>query len=194
MNILEMKIKQATSGEKEERRSAIDIPGCNERERDEILKLLFHKIPEKGFMLKPNFRKLVFSVFLSIVLPLAGFFAFGNYIEPQFLEFVYLTPIYIVFVGLIVYFGFRNNRLFVNDHFIIKQSGAWDIDNEIIELDKIQALTTSQLFWHKSADIGYITIHTAGGNVAFQLGDYTKIKHYVNLWLYEIETSDSNWM
>jgi putative membrane protein len=31
MNILELKIKQATSGEKE-RKSVIEIPGCNERE------------------------------------------------------------------------------------------------------------------------------------------------------------------
>jgi putative membrane protein len=35
--------------------------------------------------------------------------------------------------------------------------GAWDVDNEIIEPGKIQAITTSQLFWHKSVDIGSIT-------------------------------------
>jgi putative membrane protein len=194
MNILELKIKQATGGEKEERKSIIEIPGCNQRESNEILKLFFKKIPTKGVMLKPNFRKLVFSIFLSIVLPLTAFFIFGNYVEEQLLNFAYLIPIYAVFVGLILYFGFRNYRLFINNDFIIKQSGAWDIDNEIIQPMKIQAITTSQLFWHKSADIGYLTLHTAGGNLAFQLGDYTKIKEYVNLWLYEIEISDSNWM
>lgn len=193
MNILELQIKQATSGEKEENKSAIEIPGCNEQERMEILKLLFQKLPEKGVMLKPNFRKLVFSIFLSIVLPLAGFLTLGNYV-PAIFEFLYLVPIYILFVGSILYFGFRNYRLFISNDFIIKQSGAWDIENEIIEPMKIQALTTSQLFWHKGADIGYLTIHTAGGNIGFQLGDFTKIKQYVNLWLYEIETSDSNWM
>jgi putative membrane protein len=69
----------------------------------------------------------------------------------------------------IVYFSFRNNRLFINDDFIIRQSGAWDVDNEIIEPGKIQAITTSQLFWHKSVDIGSITIHT-GGNISFHWG------------------------
>jgi uncharacterized membrane protein YdbT with pleckstrin-like domain len=194
MNILELKIKQATSGDKEERKSVIEIPGCNDIESNEILKLLFLKVPEKGIMLKPNFRKLVFSLFLAIVLPLTGFFAFVKYIEPRFLEFAYIVPFYVFFVGCIVYFGFRNNRLFVNDNFIIKQSGAWDVDNKIIEPGKIQAITTSQLFWHKNADIGSITIHTAGGNIAFQLGDYSKIKEYVNVWLYEMETSNRNWM
>jgi putative membrane protein len=194
MNILELKIKQATSGEKEERKSMIEIPGCNERENEEILRLLFKKIPQKGLMLKPNFRKLIFSVFLSIVLPLCGFLAFAYYLQQQLLEYTYLLPLYVLFVGAIVYFGFMNNRLFINDNCIIKQSGAWDVDNTIIEPGKIQAITTSQLFWHKSVDIGSITIHTAGGNVSFQLGNFTMIKKYVNLWLYEMETTNSNWM
>ncbi|MFY0481350.1 PH domain-containing protein [Flavobacterium sp. PLA-1-15] len=194
MDILEIKIKQATSGEPEEKKSAIEIPGCSEVERDQILKLLFKSIPEKGVMLKPNFRKLVFSIFTTIVLPLSVYFGFAKWIEPKAFEFIYLVPVYAVFIGLILYFSFRNYRLFVSDNFIIKQHGAWDIENEIIEPGKIQAISTSQLFWHKKANIGSIILHTAGGNVAFQLGDFSRIKNYVNLWLYEIETSDSNWM
>lgn len=194
MNILELKIKQATSGEKQERKSEIDIPGCNQQERDEIMKLLFRKIPAKGVVMEPNFRKLSFSVFLTIALPLFILYWFIDVIDLGGLRLDYLVSVYIVFVGLIQFFKFRNNKLFVNDDFIIKQSGAWDISDDIIEPNKIQAITTSQLFWHKKANIGSITLHTAGGNIAFQLGDFTKIKEYVNLWLYEIETSDSNWI
>jgi putative membrane protein len=194
MGILELKIKQATNGEKEERKSVIEIPGCSETERDAILKLLFHQIPEKGLMLQPNFRKLIFSVFLSIGLPLLGFMAVGYWIEPLFFEYSYVMPVYVIFIGLIQYFKFKNNRLFINENFIIKQSGAWDVSNDIIEPSKIQAITTSQLFWHKKLNIGSVTLHTAGGDIAFQLGDYSVIKQQVNLWLYEIETSDSNWM
>ncbi|WP_338644910.1 PH domain-containing protein [Flavobacterium sp. KS-LB2] len=194
MGILELKIKQATSGEKEERKSLIEIPGCSETERDSILRLLFHKIPEKGLMLQPNFRKLIFSVFLSIGLPLFGFLGIGYWLEPMIFEYPYVVPIYIAFIGLVQYFKFKNNRLFIHENFIIKQSGAWDISNDIIEPSKIQAITTSQLFWHKKLNIGSITLHTAGGNIAFQLANYSIVKQQVNLWLYEIETSDSNWM
>lgn len=193
MNILEIKIKQATSGEKEKHTAAIDIPGCSNHEKNEILKLLFHQIPQKGLMLRPNYRKLVFSIFLIIIVPLSGFFIVAANVS-EVMEFAYVAPLYALFLGLILYFGFRNYRLFINDDFIIKQSGAWDISEEIISTKKIQAVTVSQLFWHKNADIGYLTLHTAGGNIGFQLGNYTKIKHYVNLWLYEIETSDSNWI
>lgn len=194
MGILGLKIKQATSGEKVQRKSSIEIPGCSELEHSTILKLLFQKIPEKGLMLKPNFRKLIFSIFLTIGLPLFAFMAIGCWFDSSIFDYSYLTPVYVVFIGLIQYFKFKNNRLFINSDFIIKQSGAWDVSNEIIEPSKIQAISISQLFWHKNLNIGSVTLHTAGGDLAFQLGDYTVIKQHVNRWLYEIETSDSNWM
>jgi putative membrane protein len=131
---------------------------------------------------------------LFIIGPVGGYLAFANYMEPQFFQYYIGAVCYVLFVGLILVFGFRNNRLFVADNFIIKQSGAWDIDNTIVETGKIQAITTSQLFWHKKADIGSVTIHTAGGNLSFQLGNFSTIKNYVNLWLYKIEVSNSNWM
>jgi len=194
MEILELKIKQATSGEKEQRGSAIDIPGCSEAEGEAILSLLFKKIPTKGLMLTPNWRKLIFSIFLTIGLPLFAFIAIGTYLNSSIFEYIFVVPVYIVCVGLIQYFEFINNRLFINDDFIIKQSGAWDLKKEIIEPSKIQAVSTSQLFWHKKLNIGSIILHTAGGDIAFQLGDYIVLKQYINKWLYEIETSDSNWM
>ena len=194
LNVLELKIKQATQGEKEERGSAIDIPGCNEVEKDAILQLIFQRIPKKGVMLKPNFRKLGFAVFLTIILPLICYLRVRVLIINFDFRYDYFATIYVVFVGIVQYFKFRNSRLFIDDNFIILQSGAWDISNEILEPNRIQGITTSQLFWHKNINIGSLTLHTAGGNIAFQLGDFEKIRQYVNLWLYKLEKSDSNWM
>lgn len=194
LDVLEVKIKQTISDGKQDGKSLIEIPGCNAFERDEILKLLFKQLPEKGTKMKPNFRKLIISVFLIIIVPLTGYWAFGAYVVSSVFEYVNVAIFYAVFVLIVLFFGFRNYRLFVNDNHIIKQSGAWDIDNEIIEIGKIQAITISQLFWHKSLNIGSLTMHTAGGNITFHLGKFDKINEYVNLWLYEIETSNRNWM
>lgn len=194
MDILEIKIQQASSGELEAKKDVTEIPGCNESEKNEILKLIFNEIPEKGVMLKPNWRRLVFSIFLGIVIPLSLYFGFGTYLEPLAFDYVFVAVGYTIFVGVILFFSYRNNRLFVNDDYIILQSGAWDVDNRIIEIGKIQALTTSQLFWHKSPNIGSLTIHTAGGDIHFSLGNFTTVKNYVNLWLYTVETKNSNWM
>lgn len=194
MDILEIKIQQATSGESEAKKDITEIPGCNEIEKNKILKLIFNTIPEKGVMMKPNWRKLVFSLFLGIGIPLFIYYIIGKYIEPLAFDYAFLAVGYTIFVAVIMFFAYRNNRLFVNDDYIIIQSGAWDVDNRIIEIGKIQALTTSQLFWHKSPDIGSLTIHTAGGDVEFSLGNFTRVKQYVNLWLYDVETKNSNWM
>jgi putative membrane protein len=194
LNVLELRIKQATQGDQEERRSRVDIPGCNEMEKNAVLSLIFSKIPEKGVMLKPNFRKLAFAVFLTIVLPLLCYYRVRSVVPNFDYHYDFLIPVYVIFMGLIQYFKFKNSRLFISNEFIIRQSGAWDISNEIIEPNRIQAITTSQLFWHKKINIGSLTLHTAGGNIAFQLGEFSKIKQYVNLWLFELEKSDSNWM
>lgn len=193
LNVLGIQIRQATSGHEEHKSQHIEIPGCNETERDGLLKLLYGVVPEKGLMLRPNWRKLVFSIFLTIVLPLSAFFTVAAN-QPMLQEFAFLAWVYAGLILLVLFFGFRNYRLFIGERFIIKQSGAWDISNEIVEPAKIQAITTSQLFWHKSVDIGYLTLHTAGGNISFALGNFTTIKQYVNLWLYEMESSDVNWM
>lgn len=194
MDILEIKIQQATSSEGEAQKNIIEIPGCSESEKSQILKLIFDTIPQKGVMLKPNWRKLVFSLFLGIGIPISIYFIVGTYIEPLAFDYAFLAVGYTIFVAILMFFGYRNSRLFVNDEHIILQSGVWDVDNRIIEIGKIQALTTSQLFWHKSPNIGTLTIHTAGGDVQFQLGNFSKIKDYVNLWLYEVETKNINWM
>lgn len=194
MDILEIKIQQASSGDSTSKKDITEIPGCNEVEKNDILKLIFDTIPEKGAMLKPNWRKLGFSIFLYIIIPISVYFAFGKYLEPLAFDYVFFAVGYTIFVAIILFFNYRNNRLFVNDDFIILQSGVWDVDNRIIEIGKIQALTTSQLFWHKSPDIGSLIIHTAGGDMHFSLGNFTKVKQYVNLWLYEVETKNKNWM
>lgn len=194
MNVLALKITQATGGEKESHKLAIEIPGCDEVEKEAILKLIFQKIPEKGVKLKPNFRKLGFSIFISIGLPLFGYYFLRDLLIQQSQMIDYFVLFFVFFIGIIQFFLFKNNRLYINDDFIIHQSGAWDITNKIILPSKIQAITTSQLFWHKNINIGSLTLHTAGGNISFQLGNFTTIKQYVNLWLYKMETSDSNWM
>ncbi len=194
MDILEIKIQQATSGDSEAKKDITEIPGCNEVEKDAILRLIFETVPEKGVMLKPNWRKLVFSLFLGIIIPISLYLGFGYFIEPLAFDYAFVGVGYTIFVAVLLFFGYRNNRLFVNDDYIIIQSGAWDVDNRIIEIGKIQALTTSQLFWHKLPDIGSLTVHTAGGDVHFELGNFTTVKKYVNLWLYTVETKNINWM
>ncbi len=195
--ILDMNMKQASSDEVKDQKkksNAIEVPGCSAEERDEILKIILGKIPEKGISHRPNFRYLIFRIFsaitfLAVVITVLSFSEIGTI---QF--YIPLIFVYLCLVSALIYFGFKNNRLYSSKDFVILRHGAWDLEHEIIEPHKIQAITAKQYFWHKSADVGHLTLHTAAGDVHFKFGNFTQIKQLVNYWLYRVETSKENWM
>lgn len=196
-DILDIKIRQASSQEannQEQRKTAIEIPGCNTSEKDMLLQFLLQEIPQKGIVVKPNIRKILMQAIKFLILPLTVYFLFAHYISPELIEYILFIPVYVVFVSVIIYFGFRNNRLFVNDDFIVMQSGAWDVDKDYIAPHKIHAIAIRQYFWHKSSDIGIVNLYTAGGTISFGLANYTRLKQLVNYWLYQVETTKKNWM
>ena len=196
LDVTTIGIHQASSdAEKVKEKDQIEVPGCNENERDAILKLLLGQLPQKGTMYLPNWRKLAVNTFFFLLVPIA-ITLFLNH-KTEFVTwndwFMY-TAIFSVFAGVMLWFSFKNYKLFVSNDFIIKQNGAWDIDTTIIEPYKIQAIETQQFFWQKATNIGSVTLSTAGGTVSFTTGNYTEIKQLVNYWLYEVETWEKNWM
>ena len=196
-NINDLKIRQASgieANDRDQKKTAIEIPGCSDAEKEMLLRFLLGKVPEKGIALKPSIRKLIMGALFFIVLPVAVYFSLAYTVAPFFQEYIIFVPVYVVFIGLMQYFGFRHSRLFVNNDFIIKQSGAWDIDRDYIAPEKIQTISVTQYFWHKRSDIGYVTLHTAGGTISFGLADYTRLKQMVNYWLYQVEAGTTSWM
>lgn len=196
LDVTTIGIHQASSdAEKVKEKDQIEVPGCNENERDAILKLLLGQLPQKGTMYLPNWRKLAVNTFFFLLVPIA-ITLFLNH-KTEFVTwndwFMY-TAIFSVFAGVMLWFSFKNYKLFVSNDFIIKQNGGWDIDTTIIEPYKIQAIATQQFFWQKATNIGSVTLSTAGGTVSFTTGNYTEIKQLVNYWLYEVETWEKNWM
>ena len=196
-DLLNMKIKQASfdSADKEEsKKSDIEIPGCNEQERNEILNMILSHVPTKGAELKPNYRFIFLQTMIWIVFPISIFVLLSSYALPLLRNYLIMVIPYIIVVGIMLYFEFKRHRLYVDENFIIKKSGIWDVEHEIIEPHKIQAITAKQYFWHKAADVGHLIIHTAAGVIHFKYGNYTHIKSLVNYWSYKIEVSQKDWM
>lgn len=197
LDINDIKIRQASgveANDKDQKKTAIEIPGCNENEKDQLLQFLLEKIPERGIALKPSIRNLIIDTITFLIIPVGIFFTVAYFAAPSIMEYAIFVPLYVLFVAFMVFFGFKHKRLFVTEDFIIKQSGAWDIDKEFIAPHKIQTISTTQYFWHKSSDIGIVTLHTAGGTISFGLADFTRLKQLVNYWLYQVEISPKNWM
>jgi putative membrane protein len=196
LDVTTIGIHQASSDvEKVKEKDQIEVPGCTEYERDAILKFLLEQLPQKEKKYLPNWRKLAVNTFFFLIVPILTTL-FLNY-STEFVtwtEWFIYTFIFCVFAGIMLWFSFKNYKLFVSNDFIIKQNGAWDIDTTIIEPYKIQAIETQQFFWQKATNIGSVTLSTAGGTLSFTTGNYSEIKELVNYWLYEVETWEKNWM
>ena len=199
MNVLKLKIKQASSQEvkedgKKNESSVIEIIGANTSEKELVLKMIYDKIVEKGKVFNPNYRYVFRGVYFGLLFPISIFLIAGFFVNEEIKTFFPFIGLYVLIVGLLIFFGFKNYRLFVNDDFIIKKSGAWDVEHQIIEPHKIQAITTKQFFWHKSSDVGHVILHTAGGDVSFRFANFSEINRQINYWLYQVESSDKHWM
>lgn len=196
LDVTTIGIHQASSDvQKVKEKDQIEVPGCTENESDAILKLLLGQLPQKGKMYLPNWRKLAVNTFFFLLLPMVITLFLNQITEfVTWKEWILYTSIFTVFTSIILWYSFKNYRLFVSNEFVIKQNGAWDIDTTFIEPYKIQAIETQQFFWQKATNIGSVTLSTAGGTVSFTTGNFTEIKQLVNYWLYQVESWEKNWM
>lgn len=199
MNVLKMKIKQASSQEvkqdgKKNESSVIEIPGANTTERDNILQVIYDKTIEKGKTFNPNYRYIFRGIYFGLIIPIVIVLFLGFFVNEEIKTYFPFIGLYVLVIGLLIYFGFKNYRLFVHSDFIIKKRGAWDVEHQIIEPHKIQGITTKQYFWHKRSGVGHIILHTAGGDLSFRFANFSQINKQINYWLYQVETSDKHWM
>lgn len=199
LNVLSLRIRQASSeSSSQDKKSKVDsfivIPGVNTAEKEQILNMIFDRAIAKGEVIKPNFRYVFKKIYLSILLPVAVFLIAGLFINNELQAFFPLIGVYILALSFFIYFEFKHYKLFVNKDFIIKKEGAWDIEHKIIEPHKIQAITAKQYFWNKKHDVGHIILHTAAGDLRFNFANFTQINEHINYWLYQVESSDKNWM
>ena len=197
IGLFNMSLKQAHAGqqqsEKEMKNNNTEIPGCSTTEKDEVLRMILGRLPEGGAMFKPNWRFLNLPIVFQLLLPVLIYGVFYRFFS-EVRAYYPLAVAYFVIVFIMIYIGYTKHRITVSASHIIKQSGIWDISQEIIEPHKIQSITTSQYPWHRKLDIGHVSLHTAAGSISFSYGNFTEIKTLVNYWLYQVESSDQEWM
>jgi len=197
MNMLNMSLRQAHFGQSkkghEMQGNTLEIPGCNPNERDELLKMILGEAQLGGKTFIPDWRFLNLPIFFKLVLPVAIFLIIAFNV-PEVKPYIGIAIAYFVIGVVMIYISYMRHRISVNQDFIIKKSGIWDISNEIVMPNKIQSITTFQYPWHKGVDVGHLSLHTAAGQIHFKYGNYTEIKQLVNYWLYQVESGNENWM
>ena len=192
LNVERINITQASSNIEKDKKAAIHIPGLNENEANNLLELIYDEVPKKGDVLRPTVYR-IFSSIYKLLIP-ALIFMIISFINSDWNIFLISIPFYFVITAAMIYYSFKNNKLFIHNSFIIKQSGIWDIKTAIITPEKIQAITTKQYLWQIKSDVGHIKLHTAGGDIVFKFANFKSIKNYTNKLLYQVESSNREWM
>ncbi len=193
-NIKNFQINQVSGQESFKKKSALAIPGCSDKESNEFFEMIYNKSVEKeGVCLKHNYRYFGFRFFFLTLVPITLFVFF---IHAQFEIFwiIMFSVSYFIISTLIIWYYFKNGQLIITPNFIIIKSGAWDVSYLYLEPHKIQKIKVSQLFWQRSANVGSISMYTAGGTVYFSTSNYSKICELRDQWLYQIEATNKAWM
>ncbi|WP_410881133.1 PH domain-containing protein [Myroides sp. DW712] len=192
--ISSFKIHQVFGKESMNKKTALEIPGCSNSETQEFFDMIYKKpLDFKGEELKYNYRFFGFRFFFLVVVPVALFISFTQ----DMLETSWIFTSaggYFVVVTLLIWRYFKVGRLIITPDFILVKTGAWDITHTILEPHKIQKIVLSQFVWQKAANVGSLTLHTAGGMVQFSTTNYQKLKQLKDQWLFQIESKNKPWM
>ncbi len=196
LGFFQIQLKQANGikqSEKEEaRQSNLEIPGASPAEKEIILDLVFKDQPHTNLSLSANFRYMYFPILLYILIPLS-ILAGWNYFNENLGKYNLLAIPYVLLCLWMIYRSYKNHQLGLSEHFIILQTGAWDVTEHMLLPEKIQSLDAYQYLWHKALNIGHLNIHTAGGTLRFRFGNFSDIQELKNYWLYKVEQSARDW-
>lgn len=197
LDIRNLRVEQASSeaNSKEKKKDKIEVPGCSEVVKNQILDFVYNKEITNQEVYFPSVRKFWIRFIFMIVLPIIVVLSLNSVVHFLLWSKLYLfTSLYLVIGTLSCWRLYKNYKLMVTPEFIMVQSGFWDIDTAIIEPYKIQAIKTNQFFWQKRLNIGSVYLYTAGGTISFTTGFYNQISQLSNNWLYQVETSTKKWM
>ena len=193
MDLVQLSVHQPSSDINVDKKAKITVPGCNGAEEKKLMAFIYGHQPEKGYAIRPNWRKMLPGIMIFMLLPLLvyGYVHHYNGLPPYVHSFALL---YLLLAACMIYLSYRNSRLYVSPDFVIRQSGIWDITTEYLEPYKIQAVSSKQMPWHRKRNIGHITLHTAGGDLAFRFGNFSQLQTLKNQWLFQVESSNQEWM
>lgn len=194
MDLFHIKISQIVSDESKGKKTGLEIPGYSKAEKEYFFKEVYRQTLMKPLkILSPNFRFWLFRFFILGIIPL-GIGALAYITKYNWKNLALYGVVFLILVGLIQYRTFKNRKLIVYDHLICIRTGFWDITDTWLESSKIQKVVVSQYFWQKRHDIGSLCLYTAGGKVRFQTTSYVDLVELVDLWLYEVESLNKDWM
>src|SRR5690606_8210662 len=95
---------------------------------------------------------------------------------------------------LLIYMGYKNEKMVFKNVFVILKSGIWDISTTYLPIDKIQKVSIYQSYFQEKRQIGSLNLYTAAGIITLYYYDFNMLQRMVNKILYKIEKNKHSWM
>lgn len=192
MNLFEVKIKQVESNEDNQKKKGLIIPGANYLELNALFNVIFSNNLidlKNGF--KPHIRVLAIKIAILCVPAIITLIIL--YFTDSLLFSWVILPFFILGC-LLIYMGYKNEKMIFKDDFVILKSGIWDITTTYLPIDKIQKVSISQSYFQEKRQIGSLNLYTAAGIVTLYYYDFNMLQRMVNEILYKIEKNKHSWM
>ena len=192
MNLFEVKIKQVESNENNQKKKGLIIPGANYLELNTLFNVIFsaNLIDLKNGS-KPHIRVLAIKIAILCIPVII------TLIVLYFTDSLLFSWIILPFFSmgcLLIYMGYKNEKMVFKDDFVILKSGIWDISTTYLPFDKIQKVSISQSYFQEKRQIGSLNLYTAAGIVTLYYYDFNMLQRMVNEILYKIEKNKHSWM
>lgn len=191
MNLFEVKILQVASDESSKKKKGLIVPGANYQELNQLFGVIYSRdlILHKNFI-RPYIRS--FIIKMMIWSAVFGLLVAGVVYQNQLEYLGYIGLIYSLIVFL-TYIGYRNQKLFIEDDFIVVKGGIWDITTTYLHISKVQQLVLSQSIFQRKRQLGSLTLSTAGGRVSLGYYHFPSLQNLANEWIYQIEKNKYPW-
>lgn len=192
MNLFEVKIQQVESTENNKQKKGLVVPGANRLELDKIFHVIYQtdlEIPTE--FLKPHKRILLLKFFWLCI---PALIALGVFYYSETMHYAWVILPFLVFFYFLIYCGYRNEKLYIKDDFIVLKKGIWDVTTTYLQINKVQQISLSQSYFQEGRKLGSLNLYTAGGAVTLYYYDFGKLQKLSNEWLYKIEKNNYQWM
>jgi len=192
MNLFEVKIKQVESNEDNKKKKGLIIPGSNYLELNILFNVIFsNNLIDVKNGYKPHIRVLAIKMAI-LCIP-----AIISLIVLYFTDSLLFSWIILPFFSLgclLIYMGYKNEKMVFKNDFVILKSGIWDISTTYLPIDKIQKVSISQSYFQEKRQIGSLNLYTAAGIITLYYYDFNMLQRMVNEILYKIEKNKHSWM
>lgn len=166
--------------------TTIRMPGISNASRAKLWTLLFdHPVYKDLTQLRPRIGLLVNRLMkAALILGPMLWYLHWTSVDGWILRAVWTLFILAALLQFVYYF---NYKFLVGEEFLIKRSGIWDVDEQILPIDRLLSVEVSQSLLQKRFGTANLVVSTSSGILTFKYFSAGDLRQLSDRLIYQIE-------